>query len=102
MPVREERLLARVSASEPGPGRFEPHLINAWHAACDAADVQGIGIALNRWLHTKAHSHLVPWRNPANQHSYPGPISPWTWWLRWSREGCGAAVHRGGVRTVAM
>ena len=27
----------------------------------DAADAPGIALALNRWLHTKAHTHLVPW-----------------------------------------
>jgi len=27
----------------------------------DAADVHGIAMALNRWLHTKAHTHLIPW-----------------------------------------
>lgn len=27
----------------------------------DAADVRGIALVLNRWLHMKAHAHLVPW-----------------------------------------
>ena len=26
-----------------------------------AADVHGIALVLNRWLHQKAHAHLVPW-----------------------------------------
>ena len=33
----------------------------------DAADVPGIALVLNRWLHQKAHAHLVPWLRCVSQ-----------------------------------
>ena len=43
----------RFLLSEAAPGVLQIH--------GDAADVDGIALVLNRWLHQKAHAHLVPW-----------------------------------------